>query len=264
MDIIIFGGQSNMQGQTETLSSAVPIPNAFEYKLLTDSLVPLQNPVGEDIGYDGTGGKAFSRDTDIHAWLEKHVTGSACFGNTNLVPEFCRAYTQTTGEPVVAVHVAKGSTVIADWLCGTPGYEMLLKKSRAAIEKVGSSPSRIFFVWLQGESDAVAGNSRADYKQKITALCRSLKADLKINRFGIIRVGRFTGDARDDEIIAAQDEICEESADFIKLTDITTELCERAEYMNPEYHGHYNARGLETIGRVAGTALGSFVKNAEG
>ena len=51
LDILIFGGQSNMQGQTE----ALPIPNepvdgASEYRYLTDSLIPLQHPVGELIG----------------------------------------------------------------------------------------------------------------------------------------------------------------------------------------------------------------------
>ena len=55
-DVIIFGGQSNMQGQSERLSENVPVKSALEYRLLTDSLVPLSNPVGEDIRYDGTAG----------------------------------------------------------------------------------------------------------------------------------------------------------------------------------------------------------------
>ena len=31
-DILIFGGQSNMQGQTEILSEAEVVPNAYEYR----------------------------------------------------------------------------------------------------------------------------------------------------------------------------------------------------------------------------------------
>ena len=51
MDVIIFSGQSNMQGQSETLSEHDIVKDAYEYKWLTDELVPLQNPVGENITY---------------------------------------------------------------------------------------------------------------------------------------------------------------------------------------------------------------------
>ena len=49
-DILIFSGQSNMQGQTESDPMDKPVAGASEYRLLTDSFVPLKNPVGEDIG----------------------------------------------------------------------------------------------------------------------------------------------------------------------------------------------------------------------
>ena len=49
-DILIFSGQSNMQGQTEALPFPNdPVSDALEYRLLTDSLVPLMHPVGETI-----------------------------------------------------------------------------------------------------------------------------------------------------------------------------------------------------------------------
>ena len=40
-DIIIFGGQSNMQGQTESLSEDEIVGNAYEYKYLSNSLALL-------------------------------------------------------------------------------------------------------------------------------------------------------------------------------------------------------------------------------
>ena len=50
MDIIIFGGQSNMQGQTEGLPQEnEPVAGALEYRYLTDECIPLQHPVGEDV-----------------------------------------------------------------------------------------------------------------------------------------------------------------------------------------------------------------------
>lgn len=128
MDIIIFGGQSNMQGQTECLSDTTVVANAFEYK-----------------------------------WLDLHALGAACYGYTNMVPKFCEAYLQNklkglqvsdgadmlpgaetdkmaakeagraesgqSDQQVIAVHAAKGSTKIEEWLPGTEGYKFLIGKA---------------------------------------------------------------------------------------------------------------------------------------
>ena len=79
-----------------------------------------------------------------------------------------------------------------------------------------------------------------------------------IDLFGIIRVGRFTNDNRDLDIISAQDEICREDEDFAMLTDIATELNQQNEYMNPHVKGHYSAKGLELLGNAAAKTLGKI------
>ena len=56
IDVILFGGQSNMQGQSEALSENTPVAGAYEYRLFGNALLPLQNPVGENIRYDGKKG----------------------------------------------------------------------------------------------------------------------------------------------------------------------------------------------------------------
>ena len=190
-------------------------------------------------------------------------SGASCYKHTNMVPSFCRVYTQLTGQNVLAVHIAKGSTVINDWLPNSKGYDILVRKSLAAIKKAASQEkiNHIFFVWLQGESDAIEGNSKEYYKQKITQLCSALKEDIGIHKFGIIRVGRFVNDRRDDEIISAQDEVCRENPDFLMLTDIATELNKRPEDMSPKVKGHYSARGLEKLGQAAGESLGVFARD---
>lgn len=253
MDLIVFGGQSNMQGQSECLSENDVVKDAYEYKWLTDEVVPLKNPVGEDITYEETCGSVFSEETDQADWLQKHVTGSACFGHTNLVPAFCRAYTQISGRNVTAVHIAKGSTVIADWLPGSRGYEILVKKAAAARKKV--NPDRVFFVWLQGESDAIFKSTAGYYKEALNRFCDALKKEIGICVFGLIRVGKFTNDERDEQIMAAQNEICRENPDFMMLTDIAAAMYEQPVYMNPYVQGHYSAKGLEKLGREAGKAL---------
>ncbi len=261
MDIIIFGGQSNMQGQTECLSDESIVERAFEYKWLDNCLVPLKNPVGENIRNDGKAGYPVTNkiiEAGLDVWLADHVLAASCFGNTNLVPKFCEAYLQAKKdtEGVVAVHAAKGSTRIIEWLPGTKGYELLISKAKAAIDLVGrKNIDNIYFVWLQGESDALASVRKEEYKAYLRTLKTSLQEDIGVEHFGIIRVGCFTNDERDWEIIRAQSEICEEEKGFVMLTEIAVELNKQAEYMNPDYHGHYSAAGIEKLGNIAGKTL---------
>ena len=252
MDVIIFAGQSNMQGQSERLVDFC-VENCFEYKYLTDSLVPLCDPVGEFIKKDGSEGWGLHKDVplkeELSQWLEEHAVGGTAYGCTSLVPAFCKAYKR----PAVAVHCAKGSTVIAQWQKGQPCFEIMLKKAKSAIKKV--QPQHIYFVWLQGESDAIAANSAEYYLEKLTLLKNDLKKELGIEKFGIIRVGRFTKDARDDKIIKAQDEACDKDRDFLMLTTVASDMHLVAEYMNKSVGGHYSAKGLMQLGTLAGKAL---------
>ncbi len=265
LDVIIFSGQSNMQGQSEALTNSECVANAYEYKYLTDTLSPLSNPVGENIRHDESEGYTFFEGADIRQWLSDHTLGAACYGHTNLVPEFCKTYIEESGASVIAVHAAKGSTEISYWMPNTRAYEILTNKARRAIAKAKQEHEigNIYFIWLQGESDAVAKRSKDYYKEQITLLCDALKKDIGINKFGIIRVGRFTKDMRDLEIINAQDEICLENEDFLMLTDIATRLNEMPEYMNPYVGGHYSAAGLEKLGREAGKTLAKYKKQSE-
>lgn len=263
IDVIIFGGQSNMQGQTECLSETAPVAGAQEYRWCEDALIPLANPVGENIRPDLTKGYPYTDEVPQDQWLADHVTGSACYGYTNMVPSFCRAYIAQTGAEVLAVHAAKGSTEIAQWLPGTAGFSALTGKAKAALAKIREDfvVDHIFFAWLQGESDAIYKRTKAYYKEKITELCDALRTELGVEKFGIVRVGRFTNDDRDLEIIGAQDEVCAENDAFLMLTDIAVELNKQPIYMNPVVEGHYSAKGLEKLGAEAGTALGIHAKS---
>lgn len=260
VNLIIFGGQSNMQGQTDEPNERPEAPGALEYKMLTDALVPLCDPVGEDITYGGTAGWAETKTSDGAKWLSEHALGSVCFGNASMVPAFMRTYQALTNHKAVAVHAAKGSTVIAQWLPGAPEFEMLCKKAGMAKEKIQKDYAigKIFFVFLQGESDALAGTSQAEYEKMITAMKDGLKKELGIDKFGIIRVGLFAMDARDRAIMNAQEAVCRNDADFLMLTRSTERLFAQKSMMNPEYHGHFGTKGLATLGEEVAEALASF------
>jgi hypothetical protein len=272
-DVIIFGGQSNMQGQTERLSENAVVEGAFEYRFLDDALVPLKNPVGEDIRFDGSRGWPIMKDEEAPEWLRDNVLGSACYGHTNMVPAFCRAYIKETETQVVAVHAARGSTVVGQWLPGTPGFDLLTRKCSAAIRKTaaeGLNVGRIFFLWLQGESDAIDGRTEKDYEDSLVKLDEALKNALGIEKFCIIRVGYFTNDARDEAVMSAQDKVClDRPEDFIMLTRLASEVSKAADkerygdYMHPFIGGHFSAYGLEQIGSEAGKALGRFAAGAK-
>lgn len=255
-DMIIFSGQSNMQGQTDRLPDDMsPVAGAYEYRFIEDSLTPLKHPVGENISFDL---KLFDPASleSVQQILQTGALLASHGGMANMVPSFCKSYIKETKREVVAVHVAKGSTKIEYWLEESKGYEVLRKKVKAAIEKV--KPDNIYFAWLQGESDAIYRTSREEYKESILKLNESLKRDFGIKKFGIILVGKFTMDERDFEIINAQKETVKENDDFLMLTEITEEIFGKEEYMNPYEFGHYSCTGQELIGKEAGKTLGRY------
>ena len=251
MDVLIFGGQSNMQGQTEGLPEYnEPAENSLEYRFLSDELVSVIHPVGEK--------------------LEDGLLLGASSGFGSMIPDFCRAYTKKTGREVVAIHAARGNTKLAEWLKGTDRYACAVKKICAGIEKAKSlgPVERILYIWLQGESDAIERTSEANYKKMLTAYKNDLKADTGIQRFCMIQVGYFCatvrwltdrtkedGKACDEVIMAAQKALPEEDPDFVLLTEICKTLSLQEQYINPFADGHYNNAAMTVIGTAAGEAL---------
>ena len=121
-----------------------------------------------------------------------------------------------------------------------------------------TKPEHIYFVWLQGESDAIAKKPKDVYKKQMVELYESLNEDLGVELFGNILVGRFTMEDSDFEIINAHKEVCNEHDGFLMLTEITEEIIHIDKYMNPEAFGHYSVDGQELIGLLAGKKLGDY------
>ena len=252
MDVIIFGGQSNMQGQTGAVPEVnEPVEGALEYHVEDNSLVPLQIPVGEDLG----GSK--------YLLGKSHDCGS-------LIPAFCRAYIKETGKDVVAISACRGDTTIEDWQKGTYRYCTASSKMLRGINKAKQQGEveHIYFVWLQGESDAVIRSTEEEYLERLIRYKNTLKKEIGIERFCIIKVGYFYCNSQwhkggtyeekkacDEAIMSAQERAVAEDSDFTMLTRVCTELSMNPEYINPEASGHYNNAAMEIIGTEAGTAL---------
>ena len=253
MDIIIFGGQSNMQGQTEGLPlKNESIKNAREYHIIGDELIDLKHPVGEDY-YPEIGLMAASE------------------GGGSLIPSFCKAYVEETGREVVAIHAARGNTKLSTWLKGTPRYEYVAKKIQSGIKKVQQENEikHIYYVWLQGESDAINGTTAEEYYKGLKEYKNSLKQEFGIEKFGIIKVGYFYSisqwhthistfeekKACDEAVMLGQELAVKRDSDFIMLTRICTEMSLIPKYINPNASGHYNNLAMDIIGLEAGMAL---------
>ena len=256
MDIVIFGGQSNMQGQTEGLpKNNQTVNGALEYRFLTDKLIPLQHPVGEDIAKE--------------QYLLASHEGGGC-----LVPAFCRAYVEKTGRQVTAIHVARGNTSLAEWQEGTNRFNQAVEKIRAGIEKVKRAYTieHIYYVWLQGETDAILGTTEEAYLDGLIRYKNSLKKEVGIEKFGIIKVGYFYCTSQwhsaissyeekkknDETIMRAQERAVKEDSDFVMLTEICETMSLQKEYINPKASGHYNNLGMEIIGELAGETLANI------
>ena len=255
-DVIIFMGQSNMQGQSGSITETDVVDNAFEYKFLSDELVPLKTPVGENIGYDLKETFAYDEKRDGE-WRKVTALGTPVDNCTSLVPNFCRKYIAVTSRKVVAVHAAKGATVISEWTPDAKIFAVLSAKIKACLTKLGEKAGDIYGVWLQGESDAIASTDTETYAKKLTAIKDELKRKFGLKKFGVIKVGNFTFDERDERIFNAQENLCKNDGDFVMLTRVTAKLLAADGYTY--VHGHYNAKGQEIIGNIAGYNLGAFI-----
>ncbi len=256
MDVLIFCGQSNMQGSTEGCPvENEPIQGALEYKVHTDELVPLKHPVGETLG------------TFIL---------SAGRDGGSLVPDFCRAYHEETGRKCVAIHVAKGASTVGEWRYGTQRYYHAVGKIKQGIAKIKQTEEvdKVYLVWLQGESDAIIGTSENEYLSRLCELKNCLKRDVPIDKFGLIRVGHFISVlnwnlgitqeekiAREEAIMRAQERAVEEDSDFVMLTRVCKELSLNPSYLNDVDPGHFNNAAMKIIGEEAGRALAKLQKN---
>ncbi len=267
MDVIIFAGQSNMQGEAESRPIIKSVKNAYEYYHKNKKLINLNHPVGEYVyGEKGT-----------------FLLGQATEKNGCLVPAFCKEYLKhVKTDGVVAVSTACGNTTISEWQENTERFKVATDKMISAIELVKSQGKlgRIYLVWLQGESDSFRLTSSEDYLQKLTAFKNAVKKIVPIEKFCIIKVGYFASNCSwcvrtvsnilnqpvdqeqlkkfDEQIMFAQEKAVETDSDFIMLSRNCPEFSLDKKRMNPFVEGHYNAKTLDLIGKINGRALGKY------
>ncbi|MFX3633721.1 MAG: sialate O-acetylesterase [Candidatus Pristimantibacillus sp.] len=239
VDLFAMSGQSNMQGQSE--SAPVPFEinqyQAHEYKLLTNSLTTVKHPFGENID---------------------DLLLAAHNGWGSLSPKFAESYFNTSGTPPLMVGVAKGATVITDWI-GNARYAKVVEKVNGAVAAATANNLIVrnkCFVWLQGESDGISTTTKQVYKQKFITLWNALKRDCGFTKFLIIRVAKFY-EYGVMPIIEAQEELAREYDDVFMLTRITGTFTIENGLMQSNWH--YTNAGYDLVGSMAGKAAGKLL-----
>ncbi|MNB79505.1 hypothetical protein D3C75_262400 [compost metagenome] len=242
VDLFAMSGQSNMQGQSEAAPAPFEIPQhrAYEYKLLTDSLETVKHPFGENID---------------------DLLAQAVNGWGSLSPRFADAYYSTSGTPPLMVGVAKGATVVTDWI-GNTRYAKVVEKVNGAVSRAMSSGLIVrnkYFVWLQGESDGITNTTKQVYKQSFLQLWNALKQDCGFTKCLIIRVAKFY-DYNVIPIIKAQEELSREHDDIVMLTRETGYFTVENGFMQSIWH--YTNSGLDRAGTYAGREAGKYVNTS--
>ena len=184
-----------------------------------------------------------------------------------------KATCKATSHQVVAIHAARGGTTISDWFPGTARYEASVKKILAGINrcKVYGPVNKVYYIWLQGESNAIARTSAEAYAQMLIAYKNALKHTVCIDKFCLIEVGYFSGTvtwlkdrtleegiAFDEAIMQAQDHLPLTDNDFVLLTQICKTLSRDRIHINPYAQGHYNNSAMAIIGEEAGKSLAAL------
>lgn len=164
--LFVVAGQSNSVGQGEA-SLSVKTERGWEYRYEGDSLVRLQDPVGENA-------LEFQRANTGSAW-----------------PAFAKRYFERTGREAILVPAARGGSSchekaelgdMGTWFpTGRKAlFDNAIRKIQQAERKTGLTTAGI--IWLQGERDANAifdqKMTPAEYEQALEALIGRFRSRL--------------------------------------------------------------------------------------
>lgn len=115
--------------------------------------------------------------TNNYGYTETNIKGSP------LAPLLANLSNAFPDQDVYSVIVAEGATALySDWLVGGLADDLIetINDAKAAILLLGKTPE-FYFVWIQGESDAWAGRTTAQYKADWNTLFTRIKTECDID-----------------------------------------------------------------------------------
>ncbi|KAL6909603.1 hypothetical protein ACP4OV_001884 [Aristida adscensionis] len=102
------------------------------------------------------------------------------------------------------VPCAQGATPIASWARGTPLYDRMLTRARAALAAppaAGRRAELAALLWYQGEADTISRRDAELYTARMEAFVRDVRRDLGVPDLLVIQVGLATGQGKFIELV---------------------------------------------------------------
>ncbi|CAD6335171.1 unnamed protein product [Miscanthus lutarioriparius] len=96
-------------------------------------------------------------------------------------------------------NVLGGATPIANWSRGTPLYDRMLARARAALANGSTSLGAL--LWYQGEADTIRRQDADVYTSRMEAFVRDVRQDLGMPDLLVIQVGLATGQGKFVDIV---------------------------------------------------------------
>ncbi|KNA20437.1 hypothetical protein SOVF_052450 [Spinacia oleracea] len=102
---------------------------------------------------------------------------------------FAHTLTEREGGTLGLVPCAVGATAISEWARGTPLYNSMVKRAKAAVVKGWDDESVIKgLLWYQGESDTLTERDAAAYEGRMVKFICNVREDLHLPLLPIIQV----------------------------------------------------------------------------
>ena len=251
VDVVLFSGQSNMDGFHASASDApVDIKSGTAYQY---------NPKAGTITNLNEGPLYYKELTN------PNITRPNTVGP---VLTWCKTYYEKTGRSIVALNGAYGGTPISKFLPDTDIYNTLKANLNAAVAAVNADSSKklgnVYLAWCQGESDIYDPNN---YVSRFDTLFSALKADCGVSKAfvmnigypcknGLINANQYGGYGNMQKV---QREMCAANDDYIMVCDLLKY------FTNYEYRDglgiHFKQYIYNLAGEECGTKMAEYLKN---
>ena len=216
-------------GKSLNFVSVKQKPNTvFEYMYLTNNFKEIDSTIKQNYGEN----LVYRNGTlvDYNQTDKSHISLAASSG-TNMIPQFCKTYSEITGHKVIAVCAGKRGVPIEAFLPHDDNrnirykdcyvYEAIQTKFSAAVnlaEKNNLKIGQKFYVIAQGENDVTAKTTKDDYKSMYKTLHNKLKSQLGIKMGALVETSTTPGTKTMKEINQvhqAQEELINQNSDII-------------------------------------------------
>jgi hypothetical protein len=240
-------GQSNGRGGAGYNSNYAVLPSAgsYEFRVIEKDLIPTPEAGnGEAINFNPA-----------------HQAHDMTF-----TPQMSAKYKQLSGNDIITIPAAWGSTTIAEWVNQPGGWNWpllvgYLNDCKAYCNSHGITIKHIYAGWIQGENDAVSGTSAATYYDQFNQLANDLHA-IGVERVFTTRIApEADAPAANTEQILRGELMAAISNQYIqKTTNFPSTFTQAGGFIEPD-GVHWSAKAQYMIGDSIAYSMDYWERN---